>query len=71
MRGRKYNPDMHGQIAANWVDVFAEVVTAPEAPTQWPERLAIDSVGFITGNQALVRAGMGFNLLVGVGYEAI
>ena len=28
----------HGQLAADWVEVFAPVVFAPHAPPSWPER---------------------------------
>lgn len=74
-RGPKYmgrsrrKPDRDGQMAANWVDVFTEVVSDGLLPLSWPERLAVDSTGFASGRLAANRAGMRFNLLVCVGYE--
>lgn len=55
-----------GQLVANWVDVFGPVVTFAHGHGQWPERMAVDSVGFRSGG-AVAR---GFNIMVAVGYEA-
>jgi hypothetical protein len=42
-------------------------VLAGELPTYWPERVVVDSVGFrIAGG---IKAGMGFNVMIAVGYE--
>jgi hypothetical protein len=37
---------LDGQLVANWVDVFGPVICAERQPTHWPERIAVDSVGF-------------------------
>ena len=50
---------------ANWVDVFGPVVTFAHGHSYWPERVAVDSVGFRIGG-AVPRA---FHILVAVGYE--
>jgi hypothetical protein len=57
--------NLDGQLAANWVDVFAGVVAEPLRPTQWPERVAVDSVEFRVGG---VR-GRSFHIFVAVGYD--
>jgi hypothetical protein len=62
-RGRRRG-QINGQLVANWVDVFAEVVLDAYRPTAWPAFLAVDSTSFATG------AGRRLNLLVAYGYEA-
>lgn len=39
----------HGQLAANWVEVFANVVTYYDWETEWPEILIVDSKKFQLG----------------------
>lgn len=46
-RGRNSeHPNRHGQLVANWVDVFAPVIWAAYAPTSWPEWMVMDAVPF-------------------------
>src|ERR687895_411899 len=44
--GRLRDPNLDGQLVANWVDSLAAIVTAGELPQRWPERLALDSREF-------------------------
>jgi hypothetical protein len=57
-----------GQLAANWVDVFADVVTAPRLPDRWPPVLVIDSVEFRLN--AGPRAGEQFHLFCAMGADS-
>lgn len=67
---RKRNPARDGQIAANWVDAFTEVIAAGELPTEWPRyAVALDGAAFVNTNMGSARAGMSFNVLAAVGYE--
>jgi len=64
---RYRDPARDGQLVANWVDVFSELVCAGELPERWPQVLLIDSRGFrITTGE---RAGRGFYVLAGVGSD--
>jgi hypothetical protein len=57
-----------GQIVANWIDVFAELVCAQETPLRWPRTLLVDSKGFrIHGGE---RAGRGFHVFAAMGTPA-
>ena len=61
------DPNLDGQIVANWVDAFAPALLKQSAPTRWPEVVLVDSVNFrIAGG---LKFGMGFNVFVAVGYE--
>jgi len=59
--------DRDGQLASNWVDVFGPVVCFDHGHAHWPERLAVDSVGFVVKSGVPRRT---LHLLVAVGYEA-
>jgi len=64
---RQRDPARDGQLVANWVDVFSDLVCAGELPTRWPATLLIDSRGFrITSGQ---RAGRGFYVFAAIGIE--
>ena len=56
-----------GQLAANWVDVFADVITAPRLPVRWPRVLVIDSVEFRLS--AGPRAGEQFHVFCAMGAD--
>jgi len=56
---RKRQRVLDGQLVANWVE-FAH------GRSLWPDRMAVDSVGFRAGG-AVPRA---FHIMVAVGYEA-
>lgn len=58
--------DLDGQLVANWVDVFAPVVCFEHGVAHWPERLAVDSVSFVTQAGPPRRT---LHLLVAVGYD--
>lgn len=64
---RRRDPARDGQLVANWVDVFSEIVCAGELPERWPHTLSIDSKNFRirTGEQA----GRGFHVLAAMGSE--
>ncbi len=66
----------HGQLVADWVEIFAPVVFEPNRPRAWPERgsLLIDQLPFRT--RALNRRGepvrggrSAFDVLLAVGYD--
>lgn len=65
---RRRDPERDGQLVANWVDVFSDVVCAGELPERWPETLLIDSKGFrlLSG----LHAGRGFHVFAAMGTEA-
>jgi hypothetical protein len=54
-----------GQIVANWIDVFAELICVEELPRRWPETLLVDSKNFRihTGE----RAGRSFHVFAAMG----
>jgi hypothetical protein len=56
-----------GQLAANWVDCFADVVTRTGPPRGWPAIVVLDSIAFevVSG----VNAGRRFQVLGAVGHE--
>lgn len=57
-----------GQILANWLDVFAESIYAPELPRRWPETLLVDSKNFRIRSGD--RAGRGFHVFCAMGVPA-
>jgi len=64
---RYRDPARDGQLVANWVDVFSELVCAGELPERWPQVLLVDSRGFrITSGE---RAGRGFYVFAAFGIE--
>lgn len=66
-RGRRRDPNLDGQLVANWVDSLAAIVTAGELPERWPRRLALDSREFrIDGGP---RAGQSFHVFAAVGHD--
>jgi hypothetical protein len=66
-RGRPRDPDLDGQLVANWVDVLGPVVCAGELPTVWPRRLALDSIEFRIDRGP--RAGESFHVFAAVGHD--
>lgn len=64
---RRRDPARDGQIVANWVDVFCDLVCAGELPERWPHTLLIDSKNFRirTGD----RAGRGFQVFAAMGWD--
>jgi hypothetical protein len=65
-RHRPRDPNLDGQIVANWVDVLAPIITTEELPGAWPECLAIDSLEFRINRGP--RAGQSFHVFAAVGY---
>jgi hypothetical protein len=67
-RGWRYrDPARDGQLVANWVDVYSDLVCAGELPERWPAILLLDCRGFrITTGE---RAGRGFYVFAAVGIE--
>jgi hypothetical protein len=57
-----------GQLAANWVDVFADVITAPRLPDRWPRVLVVDSVEFRLSMGP--RAGEQFHIFCAMGADS-
>lgn len=66
-RGRPRDPNLDGQLVANWVDSLAGVVTAGELPQRWPERLALDSREFRIDRGP--SAGQSFHVFCAVGHD--
>jgi hypothetical protein len=66
-RGRRRDPNLDGQLVANWVDSLAAVVTAEELPERWPERLALDSREFRIDRGP--RAGQSYHVFCAVGHD--
>lgn len=67
------HPNRHGQLVANWVEVFAPVIWAAYTPTSWPEWLVMDAVPFEVkakppgmSSKSKIEA---FTVLAVVGYE--
>jgi hypothetical protein len=56
-----------GVLIANWLDIYADVVTEPDRITEWPKIIAIDSAAFVV-NRGLT-AGERFHVFGAVGYE--
>jgi hypothetical protein len=67
-RGWRYrDPARDGQLVANWVDVYSDLVCAGELPENWPAILLLDCRGFrITTGE---RAGRSFYVFAAVGIE--
>jgi hypothetical protein len=63
---RKRRRNLDGQLVANWVDGFAQVVCYEHGVAHWPERMAVDSVEFRIGG----ITPRSFHVMVAVGYEA-
>lgn len=66
-RQRPRDPNLDGQLVANWVDVLGPIVCAGELPEAWPERLALDSVEFRIDRGP--RAGQSFHVFAAVGHD--
>jgi hypothetical protein len=66
-RGRRRDPNLDGQLVANWVDSLAAIITAGELPERWPDRLALDSREFRIDRGP--RAGQGFHVFCAVGHD--
>lgn len=65
-RRRRRQRVLDGQLVANWVDVFGPVVTFDHGHSLWPERIAVDCVGFRVGGP-VPRT---LYIMVAVGYDA-
>lgn len=70
---RNSDPNSHGQIVCNWVDVFADVIWDHYAPKAWPKQLVLDAGEFRTS--AMLPTGVrssrnlrAFFVLAAVGY---
>ena len=65
---RRRDPVRDGQLVADWVDVFGELVCAGQLPEQWPQVLLIDSKSFriVSGE----HAGRGFHMFAAMGSAA-
>jgi hypothetical protein len=46
---RKRQRALDGHLVVSWVDVFGPVVTYAYGHAHWPERIAVDNVGFRVG----------------------
>jgi hypothetical protein len=64
---RDRNPARDGQLVANWVDVYGELVCAGELSGRWPAVLLVDCRGFrVTTGE---RAGRSFYVFAAVGID--
>ena len=62
----------HGQLAADWVEVFAPVVFAPHAPSRWPEdgTLVLDHFYFrLRRSDEAARHYFGWHVLCALAYQ--
>jgi len=66
-RGRTRDPNLDGQLVANWVDSLAAIATAGELAQRWPQRLALDSREFRIDHGP--RAGQSFHVFCAVGHD--
>ena len=67
----------HGQLVADWVELFAPVVFAPHAPSAWPAAgsLLLDHLPFRVkaideGGRRIPGGRVAFDVFCGVGYSA-
>lgn len=67
-RSLRRDPNVDGQIVANWVDAYAPTLME-ELPAEWPEIVLVDSINFriATG----IKAGLGYHIFVAVAYEPV
>ncbi len=59
----------HGQLVADWVEVFADAVCAPEAETTWPPFVMLDTTPFWRRTQGKVRPQ--FHIYAAYGYDRL
>lgn len=64
---RPRDPNLDGQLVANWVDSLAPMITAGKLPDRWPERLALDSREFRIDRGP--RCGESFHVFAAVGHD--
>jgi hypothetical protein len=62
----------HGQLVADWVEVFAPVVFEPRRPSAWPETgsLLLDDLPFSVRDPATGRFRIAFRVYCAAGFEA-
>ena len=62
----------HGQLVADWVEVFAPVVFEPRRPSAWPEAgsLLLDDLPFSVRDPATGRFRIAFRVYCAAGFEA-
>ena len=65
---RRRDPARDGQLVANWIDVFGDLVCAGERPGRWPHTLVIDGKNFRI--HAGPHAGRGVHVLAAMGTGA-
>lgn len=79
-RARRLRPDpetgeprmtRHGQLVADWVEVFAPVVFGPHRPGAWPEggSLLLDDLPFSARDPATGRFRIAFRVFCAAGFE--
>lgn len=66
-RWRPRDPNLDGQLVANWVDVLGPIICEGELETRWPKRLALDSVEFRIDRGP--HAGESFHVFAAVGHD--
>jgi hypothetical protein len=64
-------PTRHGQLVADWVEVFAPVVFEPHRPSAWPEAgsLLLDDLPFSVRDPATGRFRIAFRVFCAAGFE--
>ena len=64
-------PTRHGQLVADWVEVFAPVVFEPHRPAAWPEAgsLLLDDLPFSVRDPATGRFRIAFRVFCAAGFE--
>ncbi len=68
--GRHEELRRQAQLAANWVETLAPIVTAPLAETTWPETIVCDSTNYFYFDPDLDSRTQAFAVLAVWGYEA-
>lgn len=61
----------HGQLVADWIEVFAPVVFEPHRPSAWPEAgsLLLDDLPFSVRDPATGRFRIAFRIFCAAGFE--
>lgn len=64
--------NQHGQLVSDWVETFAPVLWAAQAPREWPTRVVLDDTEFRYRTPgAGPRGAQAFNVLGALGYDRL
>jgi hypothetical protein len=65
----KTSTKRHGQLVGDWVEVYAPLLWANHAPTDWPDTVVLDSKKFEHRSKTMRPSDREFHVLVAVGYD--